>query len=154
MSSSSFSAEATLSSLALRIADGSLRPTAFINEKAIHRSLKNDPAIQQFTTKIRDIRTAASQLGLSDKLPGREHLTPAQHAAKEKAARDRTQKFLPIQQALAEKMGVFTARFIFSNTLVNELVTGKILLGGLKAYRATLIRGFARELGIDLGDYE
>jgi len=137
------------------LANGSMQPYDLLDESGLHRSFKNSRFADELADRIDALQDKAKVLQLSDKLPPREYFTPEQLAAREKANRDRTDKFVPIQQALAERFGTFAARLIFSTTAVNEVLSNAITISGLKhPYRSELVRSIAAELGIDLSDYE
>ena len=127
-------------------------PRKLLTAVGVHRKLKNDGAVSQLNATLKKARDEAAHL--SDQLPPRERLSNEQYAAKEKAARDKARIFTPIQQALAARFGTYAARFMFSNSAVSDLLTSKVRVGEMKPYRRDLLRDIAKELKIDLRDYE
>jgi ribonuclease D len=123
-------------------------------EKDIYRIFKNPRFAEKIAVRLRAIQAEATALHLSESKPRREWLSPAEQAIRENANRDKTGKFLPIQQALAERFGTFAARFLLSGNTVNEVLMRNITIGGLRCtYRQNLVRNTAADLGIDINSY-
>lgn len=122
-------------------------------EKDIYRSFKNPRTAEKLALQFRSIQAAA--LTLSTAKPRREWLSPTEQAAREQANRDKTNKFMPIQQALAQRFGTFTARFLLSGNTVNDILNRHLTIGTLRCnYRQHLVRDTAATLGIDISSYE
>lgn len=141
--------------IARALAAGTMQPDDVLYEKGVHRNFKNERFADELADRLDQFHAKATALKLLKTLPPREYFTPEQQAAKEKANRDRANKFVPVQQALAEQFGTHAARLILSTTAVNELLSKAISMNGLKhPYRQNLVKNAAASLGIDLSEYE
>lgn len=136
------------------LASGNRTPESLAEDRGVHRLYRNSRFASRVSGRLRDIRAAATTKGLSAEPKGRARLTPAEHAARRKAAYDREHKFAPVQQVLVERFGSFAVKLILSNAMVNELLQHTVAVRDLKpAYRQSLIRDAAASLGIDLSEY-
>jgi ribonuclease D len=137
------------------LAVGTSLPDSIVQSSGVHPRFKNSRFVAQLQMHLEQARKAAADQKLSVQIERRPKPTPAQHAAFQKAADDRTEVFAPIQQALAQQFGSHAAKFLLSNNMVNSLLKGAITLQELKpAYRLALIRNIAATAGFDLGRYE
>jgi ribonuclease D len=85
----------------------------------------------------------------------RPRMTREQRQAREQGARDRTEKFPPVQAALAQEYGTFAARYLLSNTTVESITKGETSLTRMdRPYRRRVILEKAAALGIDLSLYD
>lgn len=122
-------------------------------EKDIYRNFKNQRFAEKLAAQFRSIQAAA--LHLSAAKPRREWLSPAEQAIREQANRDKAGKFMPIQQALAQRFGTFAARFLLSGNTVNDILNRNLTISTLRCnYRQHLVRDTAAALGIDISSYE
>lgn len=116
--------------------------------KGLHHRLRNF----SFVKEVKEVLAAANDFAqaenLSTKLQSRVHLTPEQRAARDKGEADKERLFLPIQQALSNQLGQFTARYLLSNGMVSQIVTGRVRLQDLPAARRQLITETAGAQGL------
>lgn len=84
----------------------------------------------------------------------RPRMSREERQAREQGARDRTEKFAPVQAALAAEYGMFAARYLLSNTMVETITKGDATLTSLdRPYRRGVILEKADALGIDMSTY-
>lgn len=96
----------------------------------------------------------ADARGLSHGPAPRPRMSREARMAREQGARDRTEKFAPVQAALAAEYGTFAARYLLSNTMVETITKGEATLTTLdRPYRRRVILEKAEKLGIDLSPY-
>jgi ribonuclease D len=136
------------------LATGTRLPESILQEPGMHPRFKNIRFATQLQKHLAQTRKAAAAQNLSHEKSGRPVWTPAQQAAGRRASEDREKIFVPIQQALVERFGTHTAKFLLSNTMVNNLLKGTITLQELPSYRQALIRDIADAAGIHLGSYD
>lgn len=139
--------------LVRELAIGSRPPETIVHETGVHPRLKNSRFVTLLSSRLRNIRKAATDQNLSSDRQGRPPLTAAQHAAIRQAANDREQVFAPIQQVLVQRFGTYATQLILSNKMVNEILKGAVRLQDLPAYRRTLIRDIAADKGLDVSSY-
>ena len=97
----------------------------------------------------------ANARGLSDGPAPRPRMSREERQRREQGARDRTEKFAPVQAALAQEYGNFAARYLLSNTMVESITKGDTSLRSLdKPYRRAVILKKAASLRIDLSRYD
>lgn len=136
------------------LATGTHPPEQLLDEPGIHPRFKTYGFVHQLSAKLEAIRADAAGKNLSTGLPTRPKLSPEQYAAQRKAAQDRDELFLPIQQELAQRFGTFAAQYLLSNRLVNELLRDPADRQGiLPAYRKALMRQIAMDLGLNHQGY-
>lgn len=142
-------------SLLRQLAAGTLQPRALLHAKGVYGSFKNTRFADKLSARLDDIYAEAEKSALSrELLPGNRRLT-AGRIDKKQADRDKEEKFAPIQAALVARFGTHAARFILSNSTVNNLLRQTLTIASLKLnYRREIIMGIAGELGIDLSSYE
>lgn len=110
-----------------------------------------DALIETYETALHE----AEAQRLSHGPAPRPRMSREQRQAREQGARDRTEKFAPVQAALAQEYGTFAARFLVSNTMVESITKGDTSLSGLdRPYRRRVILEKAAALGIDLSRYD
>jgi hypothetical protein len=110
-----------------------------------------DALVETYETAVREAETR----GLSHGASQRPRMTREQRQAREQGARDRTEKFGPLQAALAEEYGTFAARYLLSNTTVESITKGDTSFRGLdRPFRRAVILEKAAALGIDLSPYD
>jgi ribonuclease D len=137
------------------LAAGTLLPRELPNSRGVYGGFKNAAFAERLSRSLATILAEANDLGLAKTPPPRQRLSPDERSARGRAKRDQEEKFAPIQQALAGRFGANAARYMLSNSLVNDLLKRSVTIKGLKhAYRRKLIRDIAAELGIDLSSYE
>ncbi len=96
----------------------------------------------------------ADARNLSKGPPQRPRMSREARMAREQGARDRTEKFAPVQAALAAEYGTFAARYLLSNTMVETITKGDATLTSLdRLYRRRVILEKSEALGIDLLPY-
>ena len=140
--------------LVRELAAGSRLPQSIVEGPGVHPRFKNTRFVDQLLKRLEQARKAAADQNLSSEKQRQPRLTPAQHAAMQKAAGDREKIFVPIKQALEQQFGSHATKFMLSNKMVSSLVNGSISLQDLPAYRRALIRNIAAAAGIDLGRYD
>ena len=140
--------------LVRELAAGSRLPQSIVEGPGVHPRFKNTRFVDQLLKRLEQARKAAADQNLSSEKQRQPRLTPAQHAAMQKAAGDREKIFVPIKQALEQQFGSHATKFMLSNKMVSSLVNGSISLQDLPAYRQALIRNIAAAAGIDLGRYD
>ncbi len=108
---------------------------------------RTDRHVAQLVDAYTDaVREAGSQ-NLSQARPPREKV-PA------RVRIDRDRLFTPVQNVLAERYGLFTARFLLSNGAVGDVLEGRRTLSTLgSGLRRDIITGIAQELGLDVARY-
>lgn len=136
------------------LAEGNLLPHDILTNSAVHPRLRNRHTVAELTGRLDRIRATAEAQALSHQTPRRPRPTPAEEAARRKATDDRERLFLPVQQALKERFGVYATQLLMSNKLIGDLLNGTVTLPALRPqYRAVLFVETAESLGLDLRDY-
>lgn len=136
------------------LAAGNLSPRDTATHSGVHSRYRNHRGAAALSAQVERIKAAADAQGLSHNKPRRPRPTAAEQAAWRKAAEDREQLFLPIQQALKNRFGVYATQLLLSNKLISELLNGNVSLATLRPqYRAALFVETAESLGLDLRDY-
>ena len=136
------------------LAAGTCLPQSVVQSSEVHPRFRNNRFATELQKQLAQVAKAADAQNLSSQKQRRPNWTPAQQAANGKAADDRKKLFTPIQQALEQRFGQHTARFLLSNKMVNNLLSGSITLQALPAYRQTLIRDIAVAAGLNLESYD
>ncbi len=137
------------------LASGDLKPAELSHAKGVYGSYRNAAFAARLASRLEAIRDEGDRLGLARTMPPRQRLSNGERVDREAAAKDKEEKFAPVQQALAARFGAHAARYILSNGTVNELLKRTMSIDGIKrAYKQKLVRETARDLGIDLSQYE
>lgn len=139
--------------LVRNLATGNCLPQNIPYESGVHPRFKTSRFATQLAQQLQKAKESAAAQNLSNELTPRPRLSQEQHAAIRKAAHDRDHLFAPIQQALIQRFGSYTATFLLSNKMVNEIVKGAVSLNDLPRYRQELFRNIATELGLDVSGY-
>ncbi len=141
--------------LVRELAAGTRLPQSLADSTGVHPRFKNNRFAAQLEKELSRLHKAAADQNLSTQKPTRPRLTPSQQAALRQAASDRENVFAPIQQALVQRFGEHTARYLLSNKMVNEILRGAVGLRQLKpAYRQAVIREIAAAKGFNLHRYD
>jgi ribonuclease D len=121
--------------------------------RGIHPSFKSPDFKEHFDKVLRETENK----GLSRKSPNpKPTFEQQQEKLRQKALAEtiKANTFYPIKKVISERHGEFAAEFIFGESHINQLISGKIRMQGLKMkYRIELINSVARELGIELKSY-
>ncbi len=129
-------------------------PTEEAARRAMVRGFDTPQYVEAVLKEYNRAAAEADSLGLSKNPPPRPRLSREERMAREQGARDRDEKFAPVQAALALRYGTFAARYILSNTLVGEITKHSDTLAGFdRPYRRDVILETAAELGISLEPY-
>lgn len=131
------------------LAFGDLAPEDLPDAKGLHHRLRSFGFVKDIKQTLQSAKSFAATEKLPTTLQGRTPLTPEQRAARDKGERDKEVLFLPIQQALGQRLGQFAARYLLSNGMVGNIVTGRIRLSDLPPARQALIRETAAGLGLE-----
>ncbi|MEO6831032.1 MAG: ribonuclease D [Chitinophagaceae bacterium] len=136
------------------LADGSLAPKEIADTKGVFGPFRNRNFAQELFKKMDTIYEAAEAQNLSTAKPERIRQTDESRSERLKAEEDKVAIFQPIQEWLATHFGEFTARYILSNGIVNELVRKSITISDIpRKYKRELLQKAAAELNIPLKDY-
>lgn len=125
-----------------------------LTDRRVHPRYRNPRAVAALAERIRRLKAEADAQGLSTKRPTRPRPTPAQQAARSKAAYHRERLFVPIREALRGRFGLYATKLLLSDRLVTDLLAGNTSLRSLPPYRQALFVQAAEELGLDLGEYQ
>jgi hypothetical protein len=123
----------------------------------VHPVLKSADMIRQLEQAFQGFHAAAKANGLSRKRAG-QGLTEEERMQLERSKQQteaaKKQVFQPIQQQLASQWGEHAARFLFSTTLVNDILRGAVRIGQMQpSYRAELVRLAAQNLQLDISPW-
>ncbi len=143
--------------LVRQIAYNKLPVQALASQTGVHPMLKSPGGIQRLLKRWQAIHAEAKAANLSHRRSG-QGLTPSERQEFEaiRLAQDNAKKqiFTPIQQRIAEKYGQHMTRFVFSSTLVNELLKGDRRINSIQpAYRQRLVREAATSLQLDISPW-
>lgn len=135
------------------LATGQCSAADILTCRGVHPRFRSGRSVAALAERFRSLQAEADAQGLSKKRPARPRPTPAQEAARRKAAYDREHLFLPIKEALRARFGLYATQLLLSDRLVGDLLNGKTAFGNLPPYRQDLFRQAAEELQLDLSDY-
>jgi ribonuclease D len=140
-----------------QVAYGKLPPAQVAAQHGVHPVLKSADMISKLEQAFQGFHAAAKANGLSRKRAG-QGLTEEERMqleqSKQQTEAAKKQVFQPIQQQLASQWGEHAARFLFSTTLVNDILRGAIRIGQIQpAYRAQLVQQAAQTLQLDVSPW-
>lgn len=137
-----------------QIAYGKLAIADLPKQQGIHPSLKNQEMVRQLHENFERYHAEAKAASFSRKRAG-QGLTMEEKQALEQAKQEletiKKNVFQPIQQKLSTLLGEHAARFIFSSTLVNDILKGDTSISNMRpAYRIQLVKQAAADLQLDI----
>jgi ribonuclease D len=125
---------------------------------AVHYSLKSANGRKDFFHKLETVKQEARTRELDKRKsnrPDRKNAEPFANGFSREWIEEQRANFKLIQNAIAEKYGEHSMRFIFSSTLVTALLTQQTTLKDLKTdSRKKIIRETAKSLQVDLAVFE
>jgi ribonuclease D len=140
-----------------QVAYGKLPAAQVPAQHGVHPVLKSGEMISKLEQSFKAFHAQAKASGLSRKRAG-QGLTEEERMQLEKSKQEteaaKKQIFQPIQQHLCQQWGEHAARFLFSTTLVNDILRGAIRIGFMQpAYRSELVKQAAQHLAIDISPW-
>jgi ribonuclease D len=140
-----------------QVAYSKLPPTQVPTQHGVHPVLKSADMIRQLEQAFQGFHAAAKANGLSRKRAG-QGLTEEERMQLERSKQQteaaKKQVFQPIQQLLASQWGEHAGRFLFSTTLVNDILRGAVRIGQMQpSYRAELVQQAAQKLQLDISPW-
>jgi ribonuclease D len=135
------------------LAIGEVPSTPLSTYPGIHPRIRQGEGARGLEEFFLRLQAEADANGLSKQKESRPRFTPAQQAAQRKAAHDKEHLFLPIKEALRNRLGVHATQLVLSDRVVSGLVNGTTRFSDLPKYRQTLFLETAEELGLDLSRY-
>lgn len=140
-----------------QVAYGKLPAAQVPFQHGVHPMLKSADMIGKLEQAFQRFHAEAKANGLSRKRAGQglslEERQQLDHA-KQQLEASKKQVFQPIQQQLAMQWGEHAARYLFSTTLVNDILRGAIRIGHLQpSYRPQLVQQAAQTLQLDISPW-
>jgi ribonuclease D len=140
-----------------QVAYGKLAPAQVPFQHGVHPMLKSGDMVGKLEQAFQGFHAAAKANGLSRKRAG-QGLTEEERMQLERSKQQteaaKKQVFQPIQQQLASQWGEHAGRFLFSGTLVNDVLRGAVRISQMQpAYRAQVVQQAAQKLQLDISPW-
>ncbi|HSC54021.1 MAG TPA: ribonuclease D [Phnomibacter sp.] len=126
-------------------------------QKGIHPMLRTERELTALAKRWDAIHEEAKSANLSRRKEGQTYSEEERQAfdqKKQQLEEAKTKVFQPIQQWIGAKLGEHTMRYLFSSTLIQDVLRGETKLSSLKpAYRAALVQEAANASGHDISKW-
>ena len=123
--------------------------------RGIHRKFKSDEIKEELQDLIRNAKAEALEIGLSESEPAYKPLPQdkkqeiRQH--KQLVSRAKDEFFNPIKKAIEDDFGKETATFLFSNRIIDEIVSNRG--SNLEGYKKEILKNYSDQLNLKPDPY-